>query len=64
MMRISVDFPQPDGPTSVRNSPSATARSMPPSTGVAPNDFAMRLELDGRHGSRLPLRSQAASRGG
>jgi hypothetical protein len=29
IMRSVVDFPQPEGPTSTTNSPSATWRSMP-----------------------------------
>src|SRR5215217_7196010 len=41
MMRISVDFPQPDGPTSVRNSPSRIERSIPCRTLVSPNAFEM-----------------------
>ena len=39
MMRSSVDFPQPEGPTKTTNSPSVTARSMPCSTSIAPKDF-------------------------
>ncbi len=34
-MRSVVDLPQPDGPTSTMNSPSATVRSMP-ATAVTP----------------------------
>src|SRR5262249_12055474 len=40
MMRSSVDFPQPDGPTSTRNSPSAMASWISCSTCTLPNDFA------------------------
>src|SRR5262245_20793151 len=36
IMRNSVDFPQPDGPTSTQNSPSSTATSTPCSTSVEP----------------------------
>ena len=32
--RISVDLPQPDGPTTATNSPSATARLVPLSASV------------------------------
>jgi hypothetical protein len=35
-MASSVDFPQPDGPTTTTISPAATRRSMPASTGKAP----------------------------
>ena len=35
-MRSSVDFPQPDGPTSTQNSPSSTVTSTPCSTSVEP----------------------------
>jgi hypothetical protein len=40
MIRSSVDFPQPDGPTSTRNSPSAMASSMSCSTCTLPKAFA------------------------
>jgi hypothetical protein len=40
MMRSSVDFPQPDGPTSTRNSPSGMASSMSCSTCTLPKAFA------------------------
>ena len=36
IMRSSVDFPQPEGPTSTTNSPSAMSREMSLSTGTAP----------------------------
>ena len=36
MMRKSVDFPQPEGPTKTTNSPSPTARSIPFRTSVLP----------------------------
>src|SRR5947209_17081667 len=36
IMRSSVDLPQPDGPTSTQNSPSAMATSTPRITGVDP----------------------------
>ncbi|MNI70118.1 hypothetical protein D3C73_1259100 [compost metagenome] len=35
-MRISVDLPQPDGPTMTMNSPSLTSMSMPWMTGTLP----------------------------
>ncbi len=35
-MRRSVDFPQPDGPTMTRNSPSATSIETPWMTSVPP----------------------------
>ena len=38
-MRSSVDLPQPDGPTSTQNSPSAMAMSTPRMTWVVPNHF-------------------------
>ena len=38
-MRSSVDLPQPDGPTSTQNSPSAMAMSTPRMTCVAPKYF-------------------------
>src|ERR1035441_7302036 len=41
MMRSSVDFPQPDGPTKTTKSPSSTARSMPVRTSVRPNFLVM-----------------------
>src|SRR5215217_696954 len=36
MVRSSVDFPQPDGPTNTTNSPSAISRSIPLRTSVDP----------------------------
>ncbi len=39
MIRSSVDFPQPEGPTNTTNSPSFTSRSMPCSTSTVPKDF-------------------------
>src|ERR1700752_3391448 len=39
MMRRSVDFPQPDGPTKTTNSPSATSRSTPLMTSTLPKDL-------------------------
>src|SRR3954468_8216904 len=39
MRRSSVDFPQPEGPTSTTNSPELISRSIPCSTGVAPKDL-------------------------
>src|SRR5215831_18016726 len=39
IMLRSVDLPQPDGPTSTRNSPASTAMSMPFNISVAPKRF-------------------------
>src|SRR5664279_5803932 len=39
IIRSSVDLPQPDGPTSTQNSPSAIAMSTPRITCVEPNHF-------------------------
>src|SRR5689334_5617335 len=39
IMLSSVDLPQPEGPTSTRNSPASTATSMPFKISVAPNRF-------------------------
>ena len=36
-MRSNVDFPQPEGPRMVTNSPALMSRSMPSSTIVSPN---------------------------
>ena len=38
-MRSSVDLPQPDGPTSTVNEPSAMSMSTPCSTAVSPKFF-------------------------
>ena len=38
-MRSSVDLPQPEGPTSTVNAPSAMSMSMPCRTAVAPKFF-------------------------
>ena len=43
MMRSSVDFPQPDGPTKTVNSPRSTARSTPFRISVAPKLLRMAL---------------------
>src|SRR3954470_7677840 len=56
MMRISVDFPQPDGPTSVRNSPSRIERSIPSRTLVSPNAFEMPLSSTDAIASGRPAR--------
>src|SRR5215216_2570028 len=56
MMRISVDFPQPDGPTSVRNSPSRIERSIPFRTLVSPNAFEMPLSSTDAISSGRPAR--------
>ena len=40
-IRSSVDLPQPDGPTSTMNSPSAMSKPMPWMTFVLPKDFSM-----------------------
>ena len=53
-MRSSVDLPQPDGPTSTMNSPSAMSKLMPWITFVTPNDFSMSLnETDAMEGAPL-----------
>jgi len=39
MHRHSVDLPDPEGPMTTTTSPRPTSRSMPTSTGVAPNDL-------------------------
>ncbi len=39
MMRSSVDFPQPDGPSRVRNSRGPTSSETSLSTRVCPNDL-------------------------
>ena len=39
MIRNSVDFPQPDGPSSVRNSPSAISSEIDFRTWIDPNAF-------------------------
>src|SRR5262245_21768623 len=38
-MRSSVDFPQPEGPTSTTNSPSSIGIDTPCKTSKLPNDF-------------------------
>src|SRR5688572_31924971 len=45
MMRRSVDFPQPDGPTKITNSPSDTSRLMSCSTATLPKDLLMALSF-------------------
>src|SRR3954470_20010616 len=52
MIRISVDLPQPEGPTRVRNSPSATSRLMPLRTAVPSKDFS--IESSGRDATNTP----------
>src|SRR5947207_11436875 len=42
MMRSSVVLPQPEGPSSATNSPSATSSTISSSARTAPNDLAMR----------------------
>ena len=49
-MRRSVDLPQPDGPTSTRNSPSATLRLTPWITLCGAVGLDHVPELDRRHG--------------
>ena len=51
IMRSSVDLPQPDGPTSTQNSPSAIAMSTPRITCVVPN--RLWTAGDGHRGHRL-----------
>ena len=45
IMASSVDFPQPDGPTSTTNSPASTSRLMPFSTSTAPKLLLTLLTL-------------------
>ncbi len=40
-MRSAVVLPQPEGPSSTRNSPSAISRSSPLTTSTAPKDLRM-----------------------
>ena len=42
-MRSRVDFPHPEGPTKMMNSPLSTARSTPLTTWVLPNHFSTDL---------------------
>ena len=52
-MRSSVDLPQPEGPTSTMNSPSAMSKPMPWMTFVLPKDFSMFAnETDAMRGPR------------
>ena len=51
-MRSSVDLPQPDGPTSTRNSPSAMARSMSASTRAVAVALVQPVDAQVRHGER------------
>ena len=53
IMRSSVDLPQPDGPTSTTNSPSAMSISTPWMTSVAPKALRDVADCDRRH-SFLP----------
>ena len=47
IMASSVDFPQPDGPTSTMNSPGSTSRSTPFSTSTVPKRLLrLRTESD------------------
>ncbi len=51
MMRSAVDLPQPDGPSSDRNSPSRTSRSSPSSASVpVPNSLADAAQRNDRRG--------------
>src|ERR1700682_4155713 len=45
IIRRSVLLPQPEGPTSTQNSPSAIDTSTPCTTGVLPNDLRTALRL-------------------
>ena len=45
IMRSSVDLPQPEGPTSTQNSPSAIWMSTPCTTRVEPKDLNTPLRL-------------------
>ena len=50
-MRSSVDLPQPEGPSSTRNSPSATSSEMSLTTRSVGEGLGDVLELDGCHGT-------------
>ena len=56
MIRRSVDFPQPEGPTKTQNSPSATSRSTPLITSVVPKDLVTAVRV------RAPMRSSELDR--
>src|SRR5215510_9012150 len=50
MIRSSVDLPEPEGPTSARNSPSLTSMLTDWSAAVAPNDLlTLRMEMFAMH---------------
>ncbi len=61
IMRSRVDLPQPDGPTSTQNSPSAISTSMPCSTLVLPNDFLMPRMLTDAMARTTPRRTTCGS---
>src|SRR6185295_15742855 len=55
IMRSSVDLPQPDGPTSTQNSPSAIETSTPCTTSVEPNDLRTALRATAAMGPLVYL---------
>ena len=62
-MRSSVDLPQPEGPTSTTNSPSAMSKPMPWMTLAVPKDFSMlRKETDAMRLTRRQLLTAPAVR--
>src|SRR4051812_45416789 len=55
IMRSSVDLPQPEGPTSTQNSPSAMSTFTPCTTWVEPNDLRTALRLTAAMGPLVYL---------
>src|SRR5262245_15372314 len=60
IIRRSVDLPQPDGPTSTQNSPSAIAMSTPRMTCVDPKCLCTARMLTPAMEARFPLRPSRA----
>ena len=59
-MRSSVDLPQPEGPTSTMNSPSAMSSEMPCRTLVLPKSFLISLKAtEATYALTAPLVSPA-----
>src|SRR6195256_6484126 len=54
-MRSSVDLPQPEGPTSTQNSPSAIDTSTPWTTSVEPKDLRTALRFTAAIGALVYL---------
>src|SRR5690606_11071774 len=59
--RSNVDFPHPDGPTKITNSPSATSRSIPLSTSCLPKDLRIDVSCSEPNGVFLRFRIHAIS---